>query len=74
MANRVSESMISSTSLPRSRKYSAIGRGGDGRLRAQQRRLVAGGHDHHAARQALGAQVALDELVDFAAAFADQAR
>ena len=49
------------------------GRGGQGRLHSQQRRLVAGGHDHHAPGQALRPQVALEEFVHFAAALADQA-
>ena len=47
-------------------------RGGSGRLHADQGRLVAGGHDHHALGQALRTEVALDELVDLAAALADQ--
>ena len=47
-------------------------RGGGGRMDADQGRLVAGGHDHHALGQSLRAQVALDELVDLAAPLADQ--
>ena len=39
---------------------------------ADQGRLVAGGHDDHALGQPFGPQVALDELVDLAAALADQ--
>ncbi len=48
------------------------GRGGHGRLHADQGRLVAGGHHDHALGQPGGSQVALDELVDLAAALADQ--
>ena len=48
------------------------GRGRQGRLHADQGRLVAGGHHDHALGQPCGAQVALDELVDLAAALADQ--
>ena len=48
-------------------------RGQIGGADAQQGRAVAGGHDDHAARQALGAQVALDEFAHLAAALAHQA-
>ena len=48
------------------------GRGERG-LHARERRLVAGGDDDHAARQAFRAEIALEEFVDFAAALADQA-
>ena len=48
------------------------GRGRGGRLDAHQGRLVAGGHHDHALGQPFGPQVALDELVDLAAALADQ--
>ena len=46
--------------------------GGEGGPDADEGRLVGRGHDHHRAGQALGSEVALDELVDLAAALADQ--
>ena len=48
------------------------GGGRRGRLGAHQGRLVARGHHDHALGQPGRPQVALDELVDLAAAFADQ--
>jgi hypothetical protein len=46
--------------------------GGVGRFAAHQRLHVRrGGHDH-GARQALGTQIVLEKLADFASAFADQ--
>ncbi|CFP67876.1 Uncharacterised protein [Bordetella pertussis] len=42
-------------------------------LQAQQRRDVGRRGDHHRAGQAFGAEVVLDEFLDFAAPFADQA-
>ena len=47
-------------------------RGGGRGLSAQQGRLVARGHHHHALGQPFRSQVALDELVDLAAALADE--
>ncbi len=44
-----------------------------GRLAAHQRRFVAGRGDHDGAGQAALAQIVLDELLHFAATFADQA-
>ena len=59
MAKRVTESIISITSRPWSRKYSAIAVA----VNAAFRRTSAGwsevAHDHHGARQALGPEVAL---------------
>ena len=48
------------------------GRGRLRRLRAEDRRLVARGDDHDAAGESRGAEIALDEFVDLAAALADQ--
>ena len=42
------------------------------RLHAHQRRLIAGGDDDDAAREPARAEVALDKVVHFAAALADQ--
>ena len=64
--------MTSSTSLPLVAEILGDGGGGEGRPHAEQSRLVAGGHHDHAFGQPLGPQIALDEFVDFAAAFADQ--
>ena len=51
LAKRVRESMSSSTLLPWSRKYSAIGGGEPGAVQAHQRRVVGRrGDDHRAAR------------------------
>jgi hypothetical protein len=47
--------------------------GGEGRLDAHERGLVGGRHDDDRARQALGAEVALDELAHLAASLADEA-
>ena len=44
-----------------------------GRLAAHQRRLVGGGDDHDAAREALGAEIVGEEFLHLAAALADQA-
>ena len=63
---------MSSTSLPWSRKYSAIGGGDERAARAHQRRLVAGRDDHHRARQPFGAERVLDEVAHLAAALAEQ--
>ena len=71
-ANRVIESITKQHVLARVAKVLGDRRRGVGGLHAQQRRLVARGHDDDAPRQALGAQLALDEFVDFAAALADQ--
>ena len=71
-AKRVSESIISSTSLPWSRKYSAIAVAVAAALHANHRRLVAGGHDDDALGQSFRPEVALDELVHLASALADQ--
>ena len=73
MAKRVTESIISSTSCPWSRKHSAIARGGE---RGAAARTRAGSSEVATTtterRQALGAEVALDELAHLAAALADQ--
>ena len=73
MAKRVTESISSSTSRPWSRKYSAMRRG---RHRPHLARSRAGWSEVATtttrAGQALGAEVALDELAHLAAALADQ--
>ena len=46
---------------------------GVGRLAPHQRRFVRGRHHHHAAGQTLDAEIVGDELLDLAAALADQA-
>ena len=66
------ESMSSRTSRPWSRKPSAIRVATNAALQADQRRLVGGGDDDDGAREALGAEVLLEELLDLAATLADQ--
>ena len=72
IAKRVTESIISSTSRPWSRKYSAMAVATSAPRGAHERRLVAGRHDHHRARQSFRPEVALDEFAHLAAALADQ--
>ena len=65
--------MSSRTSRPWSRNALGDAGGGEGRPEPHERRLVGGRDDDDRARQALGAEVLLDELADLAAALADQA-
>ena len=46
--------------------------GGESPFEPQHGRLVRGRHDHDGARQALRAQIPLDELTDFTASLADE--
>jgi hypothetical protein len=48
------------------------GAGHKGAAKAQRGRLVGGGHHHHGMGQAFFAELAFEELVDFAAAFPDE--
>ena len=72
IATRVTESIISSTCLPWSRKYSAIAVATSAPRARTQRGLVAGRDDHHRTCEPFRAEDALDEFAHFAAALADQ--
>ena len=72
-AKRVSESMISSTVRPRSRKYSAIAVASHAPCRRISGGLSAGHATTTARRRPSGPEDALDEFLHFAAALADQA-
>ena len=71
IAKRVTESIISITSLPCVAEVLGDRGRREGRPDAHQRRLVGGGDDHDRVRERV-AEVALDELAHLAAALADQ--
>ena len=72
MAKRVTESIISSTFWPWSRKYSAMAMATKAPFEPRDGGLVGGGDHHHRFAPARLVQVFLHELAHFAAPFADQ--
>ena len=71
-ANRVTLSIISSTSRPLVAKVLGDRRPDVGRPQADQGRFVAGCDHDDAAGQSVRAQILFQKLADFAAPFADQ--